>query len=59
MGANISDGKVRGIVMGSNVAGLCSWRLVAACRGCCIRRTRISDCGRCPARQGLRMRSPR
>lgn len=50
MGANISEGKLRRIVIGSDVADFASWRLVATCRGCCTCRRRVSDCGKCPAR---------
>ena len=48
--ANISEGKLRSIIIGSDVADCASWRLVATCRGCCTCRTRVSDCGKCPAR---------
>jgi len=50
MGANISESKLRRIVIGADVADFASWRLVAACRGCCTCRTRITDCGKCSAR---------
>ena len=31
------------------MAQFAGWRMVVTCRGCCACRTRVSDCGRCPA----------
>ena len=49
MGANISEGKLRSIVTGCDVADDAGWRLVTTCRGCCACQSRISNCGRCLA----------
>ena len=46
---NTSQRQVQNIVLGSDVADFATWRLVATCQGYCICRTRVSDCGRCPA----------
>ena len=49
MSANTSQRQVQNIVLGYDVADFPTWRLVVTCRGCCTCRTRVSDCGRCPA----------
>ena len=49
MSANTSQRQLQNIVLGSDVADFATWRLVVTCRGCCACRTRVSDCGRCPA----------
>lgn len=49
MSANTSQRQVQNIVLGSDVADFAAWQLVVTCRGCCTCRTRVSDCGRCPA----------
>ena len=49
MSANTSQSQVQNIVLGSDVADFATWQLVVTCRGCCTCRTRVSDCGRCPA----------
>ena len=49
MSANTSQRKLQTIVLGSDVAGYATWRMIVTCRGCCACRTCVSACRGCPA----------
>lgn len=50
MSANKSQRQLASSALASMVAAYPEWHLVATCRQCCACRTRLFDCGRCPAR---------
>ena len=49
MSANTSQRKLQTIVLGSDVAGYATWRMIVTYRVCCACRTRVSACQECPA----------